>query len=153
MGGECILGNNTQTLASEGVEAGATLHISIARKTVEQKVHPVYAATEVASVECRERESERRRKDRRSGEYRQRKPRKRGNDGKERESSTESSIGLTGISSNRSFGTPLSTRCIVRRRGAKKSKRKNGGGKRKNGGGNRICGAGSKRMMQQELGL
>merc|ERR1711907_931304 len=123
--GECILGNNTQTLASEGVEAGATLHISIARKTVEQKVHPVYAATEVASVECRERES-----------------------------STESSIGLTGISSNRSFGTPLSTRCIVRRRrGAKKSKRKNGGGKRKNGGGNRICGAGSKRMMQQELGL
>merc|ERR1711988_694408 len=59
--GECILGNNTQTLASEGVEAGATLHISIARKTVEQKVHPVYAATEVASVECRE--SERKRKE------------------------------------------------------------------------------------------
>merc|ERR1712093_625123 len=52
--GECVLGDNAQTLESVGVETGATLNIVIARKAIEQKVHPVYAATEVADERRRE---------------------------------------------------------------------------------------------------
>jgi len=59
MGG-CVLDDNEETLAALGVECGATLDVVIARDAVEQKVAGVYAATEVAVIESKEIERERR---------------------------------------------------------------------------------------------